>query len=95
MEQTQKPSKRLLWVGIAVVVVIVLVVAVAVYTLLGTSKQEAVSPSPSPTVQAVATKDEVNQNLATLDGSLKQAAVDQAAAKAALKDGTNQIKVGS
>jgi hypothetical protein len=79
------------------VVVLGIIAGAIFFVLLGsTTKPEVVTTtSPSPSVTAIATKEEVQQDLATADARLKEAATDQAAAKAAAKDSTNQIKVGS
>jgi flagellar basal body-associated protein FliL len=91
-----KKSRRLLWIGVAAVVV-VLIVALVAYLVIGNSKKDvATEASPSPTPEAtVATKDEVKQDLAVLDATIKQASTDHTAAKAALKDQSSQIKVGN
>lgn len=88
-------SRHLLWIGLAVVLTL-LIAAVVVYFIVGNAKQEVatVAPSPSPEV-TVATSDEVRQNLEALDATIKQATADQATAKTALKDGTNQVKIGN
>jgi len=95
MEQTKKSSKRPLVIGLAVAVVVIAVIAVVSVVILNSTKKEAaVSPSPSPT-PTVATKEQVQQSLAELNATMKQAATDQAAAKSAINDGNNQVKVGS
>lgn len=94
----QNGSKRPLIVGIAVAVTILVVaIVVTVLVLNGTKKTEMASqatptPSAAPTV---ATNEDVKQSLTVLDETIKQAATDQATAKSALKDGTNQIKVAN
>ena len=96
MEQTQKTDRRMALVGVAVVVVVIAAIVIASVFIFGSTKKETASttasPSPTPTI---ATKDEVQQSLTNLDSTMKQAATDQAAAKAAIKDGTNQIKVAN
>lgn len=92
---TSKRSKKPLIVAAAVVIVLV-VVAIAVYIAVGTPKEEtAVGSDTTTKQQPVATNDEVQQNLKDLDATIKEATADQADAKASLKDGTNQIKVGN
>lgn len=96
MEQTQKTDRRMALIGVAVVVVVIAAIVVASIFIFGSTKKETAStttsPSPTPTI---ATKDEVQQSLTNLDATMKQAATDQTAAKAAIKDGTNQIKVAN
>lgn len=90
-----KKSRRLLWVGLGAAVLTVLVVVVVALALNGSKKQETATTNEAAQVASVATNEDVKQNLAVLDATLKQAGTDQAAAKAALKDGTSQIKVGN
>lgn len=95
MEQPKKSSKHLVLMGGIVAVVVIIAVAITLFAMLNTTKKEAAttaSPSPTPTV---ATKAQVQQSLAELETTMKQAASDQAAAKSAINDGTNQVKVGS
>ncbi len=97
MEQKQRTDRRMALVGVIAVVVVIAAIVIASVFIFGSTKKEAAtnteaSPSPTPTV---ATKDEVQQSLTNLNATMKQAATDQAAAKAAIKDGTSQIKVGS
>jgi hypothetical protein len=96
MDQMQKPSRRLIWVGIGGAVLVIVVIVTIIFAVVGSfTKKEAVTTTPSATEETVATKDEAKQNLATLDASVKQAAADQTAAKAALKANEKQIKVGN
>jgi len=94
MEQTQNSSRRLLWAVVGAVVVVALVVVIAVVALLGTKKEPAAKTQASTQSQSV-TKAQVQQDLSELDSTMKQASADRAAAKAAIKDGTNQVKVGN
>ena len=98
MEQTEsKPSRRLIWIGIAVFVVIAIIAIVTTVVLMNASQEESMTSSTAttePAVETVATKEEVEENLDVLDQRITQAAEDQATAKAALKDGTNQVKIG-
>ncbi|MFZ2544574.1 MAG: hypothetical protein WAW80_01220 [Candidatus Saccharimonadales bacterium] len=91
---TQKPSRRLLWVGVAVVVAVISSIAVVSYLLVTSTKKETAVTQTSVT-PTVATKEQVIQNLATLDSSIKQAAIDQAAVKDAIKVSENQPKLGN
>jgi flagellar basal body-associated protein FliL len=94
MEQTHNSSRRLLWAGVGVAVIILLVALITMFTLMGTKKDTTPVVSNVSKTKKVATKDEVKQDLAKLDASLKQFTDDLASAKAAQKDNTNQIKVG-
>lgn len=97
MEQSHKTDRRMALVGVAVVVIVIAAIVVASVLLFGSTKKEtesnsAASPTPTPTV---ATKDEVQQSLTNLDETMTQAAADQDAAKSAIKDGTDQVKVAN
>lgn len=96
LESEQKPSRRLLWVGIALVVAVVAIIGAVSYLMVANTKKDTgtISSSPSPS-QTVASKEEVSQNLSTLNDSLKQATKDQDAAKAAIKESANQPKIGN
>lgn len=97
VESTQKPSRRLLWVGIAVVVVIIVTIIGISYMMVANTKKEAAktSTSPSPSSTVVATKEQVAKSLTILDESAKQAAKDQASAKAAVESSKTQTKVAN
>lgn len=90
-----KKSRRLLWIGIGAIVLTILVVVVIALVLNGSKKEEVASTKEAEQTATVASNEDVKQNLAVLDATIKQANTDQSAAKAALKDGTNQIKVGN
>lgn len=99
MDQTQQNSRRLLLVLVAVVVIIFITATAVMIALFGTPKKQATTStevsSAQTTQTAVATKDDVQQNLSELDTSIKQAESDQTAAKAALNDSKNQVKLGN
>lgn len=96
MEQTPSSSRRLLLVGLGAVVLLIIAVAVVAFALFGTTKHENNATTTTGSKgSTVATKDQVKQNLSDVNDSIKQAAADQAAAKAALQDSSNQVKVGS
>ncbi|MDB5184032.1 MAG: hypothetical protein JWO07_713 [Candidatus Saccharibacteria bacterium] len=96
MEQSKNSSRRMLYIGIAVVIAVVVAIIVVAIAMLGTTKNQTASTTTTPAAsKVVASKDDVNQSLAQLDATMKQATADQAVAKAALKDSTNQIKVGN
>jgi flagellar basal body-associated protein FliL len=95
MEQSQKTSRRMLYVGLVAVVVVIIAVIIGALAMLGTSKKEVATSTNTAVAPQIASKDDVKQSLAQLDTTMKQAATDPAAAKAAIKDGTNQIKVGN
>jgi len=96
MDQMQKPSRRLLLVGIIGGFLFIVIIVTTIFMLVNsTTKPEVASTKKTETEETVASKDKVKQNLATLDADVKQAATDQAAAKAALKANEKQIKVGN
>lgn len=90
----EQPSKRLLWVGIGAVILLVAVIVGISFMMASTSKKDE-AKSISPTPPQVATKQEITENLSTLNESVKQAAKDQTAAKEAVKASTAQTKVGN
>lgn len=94
MNSTQKPSSRAVWIGvIAAIVVLVLIIGV---TSMFTGRQSADQTAlPAASDQSTSTKSDIRQNLTDLDKNIKQAARDQAAAKAALKSSKTSTKVGS
>ncbi len=95
-ENAPKKSHKTLYVAIAVIAIIAIAVAVTTYMLLGgvskESKSVQVSPSPSPT--AVASNEEVDQELQVLDATISVASSDQSAAKEAIKDGATPTRLG-
>lgn len=93
MKQSQHASNRLLWAIVGFAVIVLLVAVITALSMMGV-KKDAATPLPSEAPR-VATKDKVRQNIALFDASMKQATLDQAAAKTALADSKNQIKVGS
>ena len=95
MEQSQNSSRRLILIGVAVAVVVIVVMVVVSLTMLGTVKKETKTAVDKPVAVSVASKNDVDQSLAKLDATIKQAAADQASAKSAINEGTNQIKVGN
>lgn len=95
MEQTSHSSRRLLLVGLAAVVGLILVIAVAAFVLVGTTKKAAPKTAASQQPVHVATKADVNQSLSNLNSTIKQASADQAAAKAAIAAGENQVQVAN
>lgn len=94
MEQTPTSSRRMLIVGIVAIMALIAVIAIVAVLLFGTARQETTTSTVTNGSEGIATKEAVKENLNDLDATIKQAAKDQAAAKAAQKDGDNQIKVG-
>lgn len=94
--QQPKRSNKKLFIVIGAVVGVLIVVAVAVAVALGGgTKQETAQNATDQATQeaAVATNEEVQQNLKDLDATIKAAATDQATAKASIEDGKKQTKV--
>lgn len=94
MQQTQHSSHRLLLVGIAAVVGLIIIISAVAFLLVGSTKRSTDSVNNTESKTRVATHEDVKKDLAELDDSLEQFAVDQAAAKTVLQDGQNQVKVG-
>lgn len=96
MDQTGQKSSLKLWLVVGALVVVGLVVAGAVFIMSGAgTKKEATATNTTTSESEVASTEKVKQDLSTLETSMKQATKDQNAAKAVLKDGDNQIKVGN
>ena len=99
-EDQQKKSYKTTFLVVGAVSVFVLTAGTVFTLLLMSSTAEETEEQATVSSQVkneviVPTKDEVKQNLATLDASIKQANADQTAAKAAIKDSTKQTKIGS
>lgn len=92
----EQQSKRLLWVGIAAVIVLVAIIVGISFMMASMSRQdEQTAKTASPSASTVASKQEITENLSTLDASVKQATKDQTAAKEAIKASQNQTKIGN
>ena len=93
MDFSQKISRR----GVLIGIVVAVIVLVTIISIALTSRQSADQSTVRVRSdgQPVASKSDIEQNLSDLDKSFKQAAKDQAAAKAALKKSEAQTKVGS
>lgn len=94
MDFSQKISRRSLWIGIAIAVIVLVTVIGIVVALTHQQSTDQVTERVNSDSQPVATKSDIEQNLSDLDESVKQAAKDQAAAKAALKSSETQTKIG-
>ncbi len=94
MNSTQKPSSRTVWI-IAVAAVVALLLIVGVVAMLAARQPADQTTLPAASDQSASTKSDIKQNLSDLDKSIKQAAKDQTAAKAALKSSKTQTKVGN
>jgi uncharacterized protein YpmS len=92
-EQTQKSSHTVLIIGIVAIVIII--AAATAVVLLQPHKKEVAKKTTAKQSTKVATKTDVQQALANVSTTIKQAATDQATAKAAIQSGTNQVKVGN
>jgi hypothetical protein len=96
MEQTPQASRRTLLIGLGAAVGLIVVIALVTYAIFGTSKRDnATSGTGNSSEDQVATKEEVKAKITDLGTSIKQAAEDQSAAKAALKDDEKRVKVGN
>jgi|GEM_PF-3488429 len=100
MEENNPTSKRFVWIVIGVAVVACIAVSLVLYLLFGTPTREDesatnTSESSTSTSRAVATEEEVQNDLEDLDAALQQARDDQKASRAAIEESKNQTKVGS
>ena len=97
MEQTQQqPSRNRLWIIVGIAVFILVMLGAIFYFVFGTVKPESTSTTATTTTTVTtATKEDVQKNLSEARETLKQATTDQAAAKAAMDDSKNQVKVGN
>lgn len=97
-DQPQKKSYKLVWIAGASLATFVIILGATFALVSQTAKKEDAKTATTTTTssdQTVASKDEVKKSLENVSSTLKQAATDQAAAKAALGDSKNQVKVGS
>ena len=100
MDKVQQSSKRLVWTIIGVAVVVFVVISGILYILFGMSTAgnkpaATTNKSQSSTAQATATEQDVKNNLNQLNAAIKQASLDQQAARTAINEGKNQVKVGN
>lgn len=93
-EQPQKKSYKLIWIAGASVATLVVIIAVVFALVSQSDTGDKPKAAVTGTVGTIATKDDVTKKLDTLGTSVKQAAKDQAAAKAALNASKTQTKVG-
>lgn len=93
IDQTTQPSRRTFLIGIGAAVGLILCVSVLAVIILffgGDKSRKTTTTDPK-----VVTKQTVEQNLNDATTSLEQTKTDQAAAKAAIDDDKNRVKVGS
>jgi Sec-independent protein translocase protein TatA len=95
MDHNEHPPHRLLFVGLGAVVALIAVIALIAFLLFGLAKREDTSGSATQTAKTFATKQQVSSSISDVDMSLKQAQADQAAAKSALNEDKNRLKVGN
>ena len=93
IQPVQKSSHKMLFIGIAVIVIAI--AAATAVILLQPHKKEVAKTTTTKQSTKIATKSDVQQALANVNTTIKQAAADQATAKAAITSGTNQVKVGN
>lgn len=94
MDVNQSPSKRTVWVVIGIAVAAFVIMGLILYILFGGTTEEEANGTGT-TTEPVATEEQVRQNLDELSEARKQADDDIKTAEEAMKDDTNQIKVGS
>ncbi len=95
MESTTPSSKRLVWIVAGIVVLLAILAVVAFFALFGVSQKESTATPTTTNGKAVATKEEIEQNLSDIESSIKDSITDQKAAEAALNDDTKRIDLGS
>jgi flagellar basal body-associated protein FliL len=95
MDVNQSPSKRTVWVVIGIAVAAFVIMGLILYILFGGTTNEESNGAGTATTEPVATEEQVRQNLDDLTEARKQADEDIKTAEDAMKDDTNQIKVGS
>ncbi len=94
MVDKQVPSTRLRWIIVGVIVLILGLATVIFFALLGTAQDDS-STQKDASGKAVATKDEVDRNLTDLKDGIDTSVSRQEAAQAALRDDSNQVKLGN
>ena len=94
MNSTQKPSSRAVWIGVIAAIVVLLLI-IGVTSMFAGRRPADQTALPAASDQSASTKSDIRQNLTDLDKNIKQAAKDQAAAKASLKNSKTSMKVGN
>lgn len=93
--ENQKPEKNyrpvLIAAGSVVIFIILIIVVVVVFS--GDDKKSA-NTNQTETTEGVAKKSDVSGNVETLKSSIDQARADQSAARTAIADSKNKVKVG-
>ncbi|USN96177.1 MAG: hypothetical protein H6797_03810 [Candidatus Nomurabacteria bacterium] len=99
MEQIDKKSNKLLWIVLASIGAFLVLIGIFVMFLaqMGTAPQSSSkdTTATSSTDTKAVTSSDVKKNLDDVNASLKQAKTAEDAAKAALDDEKNQIKLDS
>lgn len=92
--QPQKQSYKLIWIaGASFVVLAIIIGLVVAFIPQSNNEDQATNKAETAKPTELATKSQVEEKLDKLDADIKQAAKDQAAAKAALEK--KQVKVGN
>ncbi len=95
MESATLNSKRLVWGVIGAAILFVLLAIIMFFVLLASTNEQPNPISKTTNGKAVATKDQIEQNLSDLKSDIKESISDQKAAEAALHDDTKRIDVGN
>lgn len=95
MEQTQPSSRRTLFIGLAAAIGLVFLITIVAFMLSGGADNQNTRGSAEALDGRSESQKAAAQNIEDLDETIKQAAKDQAAVEAALKDGDKQIKVSN
>ncbi len=94
-QESEQKSFRFVWIAAASLVVFFVVLGIALLLVTQSDTNQNTATSENVSGSQIASKEEITSNISTLSGSIKQSVADQTAAKAALDDDKNQIKVGS
>ena len=92
-EYTPQASRRTLFIGIGIAIGLIFFISLVSIVLFGGNKGG--NGSLGQSSSGVTTETKAKQALSDAEKDLKRSADEQAAAKAALKDADNQIKVGN
>lgn len=96
MKQSSHSSRHLFFVGLSSIIALIAVIALITFVLFGSSRRKDTDLSVESTVaSAVASSEEIKNNVKDAGTVLKQSEADQSAVQFAIKDNEKQIKVAN
>ena len=95
MDTTPNPSRKTLLIGIGAAFCLIIIISLIAFAISGSTKHDTPkSSADSSSEEPVATKEEVAENIKSLETTIKQSDSDNAAAKEALQD-SKRIQVAN